>query len=303
MAAKSKRKPLYIETKIQSKLDSVWTYTQEPAIHQQWDLRFSEISYLPKEQPEEPQKFLYATRIGFGVRIKGTGESIATKTKGNGESTSVLKFSSDSPLSLIKEGSGYWKYIPEPNGIKFFTGYDYTTRWGIFGKIFDAVVFRPLMIWATAWSFDCLKNWIEKGMHPKKAIASQLIVWLAALMLGITWLYQGLVPKLLYTDTGELAILQQSGLFRGYEEKVLTAVGLAEIGFGLILLLIHKRFVHLLNILALLLLGLGAVFSDPTVFTLPFNPFSLNLSMIGLSFIAIIHLKDLPRASNCKTKP
>jgi hypothetical protein len=62
-------------------------------------------------------------------------------------------------------------------------------------------------------------------------------------------MYQGLVPKLFFTDTGELEILQQSGLFRGYEETVLTTVGLAEIGFGLILLFIHKRLVHLLNII------------------------------------------------------
>lgn len=303
MAAKSNRKPLYIETKIQGELDKVWAYTQEPAMHQQWDLRFSEISYLPKEQPDAPQKFLYATKIGFGFQVCGTGESVATKTKGNGESTSVLKFYSDSKISLIKKGSGYWKYIPEQGGVKFFTGYDYDTRWGVFGKAFDATVFRPLMTWATAWSFDCLKNWIEKGIHPKKAIASQLTVLLAALVLSIAWIYQGLVPKLLYTDTGELAILRQSGLFSGYEETVLTAVGLAEIGFGIILLLIHNKLIHLLNILALLVLGMGAVFSDPTVFTLPFNPFSLNLSMIGLSLIALVHLNDLPKASNCKTKP
>jgi hypothetical protein len=168
MAAKSKRKPLYIETIIQGELDTLWGYTQNPAIHQQWDLRFSEISYLPKEQPEAPQEFLYATKIGLGIKVKGTGESIATKTKGNGECTSVLKFFSDSKISIIKSGSGYWKYIPEPNGVKFFTGYDYTTRWGILGKVIDAALFRPLMIWATAWSFNCLKNWIEKGMHPKK---------------------------------------------------------------------------------------------------------------------------------------
>ena len=147
---KLRRKPLYIETHIRSKLDTVWTYTQDPAIHQQWDLRFSDISYLPKEQPDAPQKFLYATKTGFGIQVFGTGESVATKSKGNGESTSVLKFYSDSNISLIKKGSGYWKYIPDQDGVKFFTGYNYNTRWGIFGRIFDALVFRPLMIWATA---------------------------------------------------------------------------------------------------------------------------------------------------------
>ena len=129
-----KRQPLYIETKIKCDLTTLWRYTQEPSIHQQWDLRFSEINYLPKDNPTEPQKFLYATRIGFGVEVNGVGESVATKTKSNGESTSVLKFSSNNNISIIRQGSGYWKYIPEADGIKFFTGYDYESRWGSLEK-------------------------------------------------------------------------------------------------------------------------------------------------------------------------
>jgi len=37
----------------------------------------------------------------------GIGKSVATKTKDTREFTSVLKFSS------IKQGLGYWKYVPE----------------------------------------------------------------------------------------------------------------------------------------------------------------------------------------------
>jgi len=35
----------------------------------------------------------------------------------------VLKFSSGDPRSIIREGSGYWKYIPTPQGIRFLTWY------------------------------------------------------------------------------------------------------------------------------------------------------------------------------------
>ncbi|HUS02913.1 MAG TPA: hypothetical protein VMY77_14345, partial [Chitinophagaceae bacterium] len=183
-----KRKPLYIETSINCDLNTLWTYTQDPSIHQLWDLRFSEIKYLTKANPTDPQTFLYSTKIGFGIKVNGIGESVATKTKDNGESTSVLKFSSDSNLSVIKQGSGYWKYVPESEGIKFFTGYDYETRWGIFGQVFDKFVFRPLMIWATAWSFDCLKNWIEKGLHPKQVIKAQVTVMLSSIALSLVWI-------------------------------------------------------------------------------------------------------------------
>lgn len=271
-------------------------------MHQEWDLRFSEISYLPKKDPTDIQNFLYSTKIGFGIKVDGIGESVATKTKDNGESTSVLKFSSDSKISLIKEGSGYWKYVPETDGIKFFTGYDYETRWGLFGNLIDKLIFRPLMIWATAWSFDCLKNWIEKGLHPKQATNAQLSVLLVNLTLGIIWIYQGLIPKILFTDTGEIEILRQSGLFNGYEENILTIIGIAEIVFGIVLIFIQRKILQYLNILGLLLLTFGAIFSDLMIFTLPFNPFSLNISMITLSIIAILNLSYLPKASNCITK-
>jgi hypothetical protein len=297
-----KRRPLYIETKINCDFDTLWKNTQEPSIHQQWDLRFSEIEFLPKNDPTDPQKFLYSTKIGFGIKVDGIGESIATKTKDNGESTSVLKFSSDSKISLIKQGSGYWKYVPETDGIKFFTGYDYETRWGLFGNLIDKFIFRPLMIWATAWSFDCLKNWIEKGLHPKQAINAQLSVLLVNLTLGIIWIYQGLIPKILFTDTGEIEILRQSGLFKGYEENVLTIIGFAEIAFGIALIFIQRKILQYLNILGLLILTFGVVFSNLMIFTLPFNPFSLNISMIALSTIAILNFSYLPKASNCITK-
>ena len=297
-----KSKPLYIEAKIKCDLDTLWTNTQDPSIHQQWDLRFSEITYLPKDSPTEAQKFLYSTKIGFGIKVNGIGESVATKTKDNGESTSVLKFSSGSKISIIKQGSGYWKYVPEPGGIKFFTGYDYETRWGLSGELIDKFIFRQLMIWATAWSFDCLKNWIEKGLHPRQAIKAQVTILFASIALGLVWIYQGLIPKLLFTNTGEIEILKQSGLFSGNEKTVLTLIGVVEIVFGLVIFFVHKKLIHIANIIGLLLLTAAAMFSNATIFTFPFNPFSLNVSMIALSIIAILNFGCLPKASNCITK-
>lgn len=297
-----KTKPLYIETTIACDLDTLWKHTQEPSIHEQWDLRFTEIRYLPRASGNDPQKFTYSTKIGFGINVSGIGESVATKTKENGESTSVLSFASDNRASIISKGSGYWKYIPEKNGVRFFTGYDYETRWGSFGKLFDRFVFRPLMQWATAWSFDSLKNWIERGIHPRQARKAQLTVLLSTLTLGLIWIYHGLVPKLLFTDTGELGLLERSDLFGDHARSVMSVIGIAEILFGLIVLFIPKRIVHLLSILALFGLTLGAFISNPASFTWPFNPFTLNLAAIVLSIIVLINLDALPRATNCITK-
>lgn len=299
-----KRKPLYIETLIAGDMEALWARTQEPVQHALWDLRFSEIEYLPKGAPEDPQKFLYATRIGFGLKVEGIGESVAARKTDGGESISVLKFSSDSPISIIEEGTGFWKYQPMPQGIRFFTGYDYRTRWGWAGAAFDKWVFRPLMVWATAWSFDRLKNWIEKGIHPRQAMAAQLTVTCASLAAGLVWAYQGLIPKLLFKDTGEMSIVAKSGWFPGREALMLDLLGWTEIGFGVLLVLFQRRRLpHWINLAALFLLGAAALHADPGVYIQPFNPFTLNLATMALSAAALFNLSALPRASHCRTTP
>jgi hypothetical protein len=160
---------IYVEIFIRAPLDDVWEKTQRPDLHERWDLRFTRIEYLPRASEDEPQRFLYATRIGFGTEIRGEGESVGEKTGAQGERTSALRFWSDDPRSLIREGSGYWRYVPTGSGVRFLTRYDYATRFGVFGRVADRVVFRPLLGWATAWSFDRLRLWLEAGVTPEDA--------------------------------------------------------------------------------------------------------------------------------------
>ncbi|MBT6120639.1 hypothetical protein HOH45_04135 [bacterium] len=60
-----------------------------------------------------------------------------------------------------------------------------------------------------------MKQWLEKGLHPKQAIKAQFSVWISSISLSLAWVYQGLIPKLLYPATGEIEILVHSGLFGG----------------------------------------------------------------------------------------
>jgi hypothetical protein len=80
-----------------------------------------------------------------------------------------LKFWSDNPLSLIRVGAGYWKYIPTSDGIRFLTWYDYELRFGRIGELIDRTIFRPAIGWATAWSFDRLRLWIECCVTPEES--------------------------------------------------------------------------------------------------------------------------------------
>jgi hypothetical protein len=167
---------IYVEVSIRATMEEIWEKTQNPALHQRWDLRFTEIEYLPRE-PATPQKFVYRTRIGFGLKIEGEGESVGNRDGEKGERTSSLKFWSDDSKSLIKMGSGFWKYAPADGIIRFFTWYDYDTRFGAVGRLIDKCVFRPLLGWATAWSFDCLRLWLEKGISPESSRDRSLITF------------------------------------------------------------------------------------------------------------------------------
>lgn len=97
-------KPIYVEAVIKAPMEELWARTQSPELHQQWDLRFSEITYIPKSYAEQPQRFLYKTNIGLGISIAGEGETVGTREK-DGVLTSSLKFGSDHPISLITEGA------------------------------------------------------------------------------------------------------------------------------------------------------------------------------------------------------
>ncbi|WP_405888670.1 hypothetical protein OG762_30585 [Streptomyces sp. NBC_01136] len=165
---------LYVEVHIRGDLDDLWTRTQDPAQHQRWDLRFTSIDHLPPIEGE-PQRFRYATRVLPFLTVTGTGVSAGEKERPDGTRTSALRFASPHPLSLLAEGSGYWRYVPVADGVRFLTGYDYRPRWGRFGAVADRLLFRPLIGWATAWSFDRLRLWLERGITPERALRH----WLA----------------------------------------------------------------------------------------------------------------------------
>ncbi|MFG2561054.1 hypothetical protein [Streptomyces sp. NPDC048496] len=169
---------LYVETRIRADLEDLWERTRNPVQHQRWDLRFTEITCLPGG-PSDAQRFRYATRVLPFLTVTGTGISAGERRRPDGDRVSALRFASAHPLSLLAEGSGYWRYVPTPDGIRFLTGYDYRTRWGRPGAGVDRLVFRPLMGWATAWSFDRLRLWCERGISPARSL------WHALAELGV----------------------------------------------------------------------------------------------------------------------
>ena len=215
--------------------------------------------------------------------------------------SSALKFRSDDLKSLILAGSGYWKYVPLPDGrMRFVTGYDYEVRFGILGRLIDRFVFRPIMGWATAWSFDRLRLWVERGIPPAITMQRSLSHATARVALAVIWLYQGIIPKLLFASPDELAMLRAGGFSDAAARVVRIGMGWAEVALGLMLLLVWRsRWPVWLTLALMPLATMGVAITSPRFLTMAFNPVALNASIFALAAIAMLQSIDLPSARRC----
>lgn len=285
---------LTAETVIRCDAETLWRRTQVPEEHARWDLRFSDIAYLPREDPEAPQRFRYATRIGFGLVIAGWGETI-----GQGDRRgSALRFGSADAKSLIREGAGCWVFQDAPGGVRFSTVYDYEPRYGRLGRVFDRCVFRPLMVWATRWSFDRLRLWIEEGLAPEPALRLWLARLAARSALGLVWIHEGLVPKILAVSSVELAFVARSGLGGGSPARTLAAVGVAEILAGLWLLSGRaERWAVAVTTLAMLAITARVVVDDPATLANPLGGIAKNLGLLACAAVVTLLAPLVPSAA------
>jgi hypothetical protein len=291
---------IYVEILMRGSVDEIWRRTQVPNHHELWDLRFTAIDYLPKPSEDAPQRFRYSTRIGFGLRIEGEGESTTTREDVTGLRTSSLKFWSSDPKSLIKEGSGYWQYIPVAGGCRFLTWYDYRTRWGPLGHAIDRFLFRPLIGWATAWSFDRLRFWIDRDVPPQVSSRMALIHATARVGISFIWLWQGLMPKLLFPNVDERTMMAAIGL----PPHWLAAVGIIEVALAFAALMLWRwRPFFLWNIAAMVGALLAVAVGMPSHLVAAFNPVTLNTGMILLSLIGYVAAAELPSAARCLRCP
>ena len=298
-----KRKPIYVEVPIYADIEAIWDASQKPEMHEQWDLRFSSITYLPKEE-DKPQEFVYSRTVGPHLKIDGWGRSVGSFHKEDGTRSSSLHFGTAQWTSPIREGRGYWKYEPQEDSVKFLTQYDYDVNFGKVGEVTDKLIFRPLIGWATALSFDVLKRWLEKGESPSSQYIRFFSTYLMMLLFAVVWIYQGLVPKILGMHPAERAMTASA--FSLSENEITTAVliiGIVEVLFGLSWLFYRqKRHLFILQLIGFPLLTIAAIVAVPATAIHPFNPLTFNLSLMVLSIIGLLTSSDVPSATSCKRK-
>ena len=101
--------------------------------------------------------------------IRGTGPSSGHRHQSDRPTTSVLRFDTADPLSPIGQGSGYWRYIPTSDGIRFIIGYNHRRGMRLVGKALDSSVIRPALGRARGPGFDRLRFWVESDVDPQPA--------------------------------------------------------------------------------------------------------------------------------------
>lgn len=276
-----KRKPVYVETTIHAPIEKVWEYTQNPKLHEQWDLRFSTIS-LNEPQNEQPQSFLYEKHLGFGLSVTGTGAYRTRMMDEWNERASSLNFKSSHPLSFIKEGSGYWKYMKTSDHIVFQTQFDYETKEGKGWTWADRILFRPMIGFMTAFSFGALKTWLEKGTHPRLLLERTLAHYGICLLFAIVWLCQAVIPF-------SHSAFNHSTSFRLFY---------ALLGVSWLIPKLSKKYLFILqSMFLLIMLCIGVLSSQTTLH----EPLVMSAFFI-LSIAGMINLKDCVDVFSIKRK-
>ena len=119
------------------------------------------------------------------------------------------------------------------------------------------------------------------------------VIQVARIILGFSWIYHGLLPKMITIAPIEKALTATIGLSDQASYWVTKSAGIAEIIFGLAILAFYKNAALVkLNILALVALCLFVAVQMPNLLIEAFNPVTTNLSLIGLSYV-LLHANDI----------
>ena len=111
----------------------------------------------------------------------------------------------------------------------------------------------------------------------------------ARVTLALVFLWHGLVPKLLFRHPDELALLRDGGLSDAAAARVVVAIGVAEVAFGVALLLLWRvRALLLLAAVSMLGMTLGILVNSPRFVPAAFTPVTLNLCVAALGIVGWI---------------
>ncbi len=116
---------------------------------------------------------------------------------------------------------------------------------------------------------------------------------IARIVVGLSWIYHGLFPKLVHVAPIELAMTASIGFSDELSYFITKAAGVSEIIFGLVFITFYKiKSIIYLNITGLALLLMFVIIQMPNLLIEAFNPVTTNIPIIALSFILLSGINE-----------
>lgn len=107
-------------------------------------------------------------------------------------------------------------------------------------------------------------------------------------ILGFSWMYHGLFPKLITVAPLERALTATLGLSEQASYLITKSAGVTEVLFGFLIIVFYKKmFVLVVNIFALVMLCIFVAIQMPSLLIEAFNPVTTNLALIGLGYVLL----------------
>ena len=105
------------------------------------------------------------------------------------------------------------------------------------------------------------------------------------LALGVVWLYEGLVPKLLFVRQDQIDLVERSGLFFGTPEFFLQLLGVGQVACGLWLLAgFAERLAVFIATTGMVILIVLVARANPDMLTDPYGALIKDLCLIACAF-------------------
>ena len=103
--------------------------------------------------------------------------------------------------------------------------------------------------------------------------------------LGLVWLYEGLVPKLLFIRADQIDLVQRSGLYFGTPGSFLKLLGIAQVAFAIWLLAGYaERLAVAVATLGMAILIVLVAGNNPWMLTDPYGALIKDLCLIACAY-------------------
>lgn len=124
-------------------------------------------------------------------------------------------------------------------------------------------------------------------------------IQLARYVIGLTWIYHGLFPKLLQIAPLEQAITGSLGFSEETTYLLIKGAGVGEVIFGIVFIWLYRiKAVQLLNLAGLAGLLIFSAVLTPYILLEAFNPVTTNIPLMVLGYLLLQQTESDHTAGN-----